>query len=101
MEVRIALSLVVALKLLAAWLPVAAVRNPHRRAIRRLTGLEAAILTAYGGVLTGTGIAVQTGLVATGRHADWRALDWHAYLWDPWFLVAGLLVWAALRGERD
>jgi hypothetical protein len=32
-----------------------------------------------------------------GADADWKALDWHMYLWDPWFLIVGLLVWAALN----
>ena len=36
-----------------------------------------------------------------GAGADHRALAWHAYLWDPWFLLWGLLVTAALlRGRR-
>lgn len=98
-EVRLALTLIVVLKLLAAWLPLAAVR-PGRPAIRRLAWLEATILTVYGGVLTGAGLAVQTGLLGAGPDADWTALDWHAYLWDPWFLVAGVLVLAALRAGR-
>jgi len=32
--------------------------------------------------------------------ADHRALAWHAYLWDPWFLVWGVLVTAALLRSR-
>jgi hypothetical protein len=32
--------------------------------------------------------------------ADHRALAWRAYLWDPWFLVWGLLVTAALLRSR-
>lgn len=99
-DVRLALALIVVLKLVAAWLPLAAVR-PCRPTIRRLAWLEAVILTVYGGVLTGAGLAVQAGLVNPGRDADWKALDWHAYLWDPWFLVAGVLVLAALRARRD
>jgi len=47
--------------------------------------------------LTVTGLSVQAGLIHAGMNADWKALDWHAYLWDPWFLIAGLLVWAALQ----
>ncbi|MDQ2894398.1 MAG: hypothetical protein M3Y09_01925 [Actinomycetota bacterium] len=76
-------------------------REPCPRAVRRLAGLEAAILTAYGGVLTGTGLAVQAGLVGVSANADWKALDWHTYLWDPWFLVVGLLIWVALRRTRS
>ena len=35
-------------------------------------------------------------MIAASAGADHRALEWHAYLWDPWFLVRGLLVVAAL-----
>ena len=98
--VTLALTATVAIKLLAAWLPIRAVRGPYARAVRRLAWLQAAILTIYGGVLTGTGVTIQAGLVNPGAHADWRALDWHAYLWDPWFLIVGLLVLAALRLTR-
>jgi hypothetical protein len=95
--VRLALAAIVVLKLVAAWLPARAVRAPCPRAARRLAWLEGVILTVYGGVLTGAGLAVQAGLVGGGADADWKALDWHAYLWDPWFLVIGLLVCVALH----
>jgi len=96
-DVRLALAAIVVLKLVAAWLPTRAIREPRQATIRRLAWLQAAILTAYGGVLTGTGLAIQAGVLHTGADPDWKALDWHAYLWDPWFLIVGLLVWAALR----
>lgn len=96
-EVRLALAVIVVLKLVAAWLPIRAVREPHAPTVRRLAWFQAAILTAYGGVLTGTGLAIQAGVLHAGADPDWKALDWHAYLWDPWFLIVGLLVSAALR----
>lgn len=99
--VRLALAAIVVLKLVAVWLPARAVRVPCPRAVRRLAWLETAILTVYGGVLTGTGLAVQAGVVGGGAGADWKALDWHVYLWDPWFLVVGLLIWVALRRTRS
>ncbi len=43
---------------------------------------------------------VQLGVIASSASADHRALAWHAYLWDPWFLVWGLLVTAALLRTR-
>ncbi|MGI8591252.1 MAG: hypothetical protein ACR2M5_09740, partial [Nakamurella sp.] len=43
---------------------------------------------------------VQFGVIAASASADHRALAWHAYLWDPWFLVWGLLVTAALLRIR-
>jgi Protein of unknown function (DUF3995) len=99
--VRLALAAVVVLKLAAAWLPPRALREPRQPTVRRLAWLEAAILTLYGGVLTITGLAVQTHLVSAGANADWKGLDWHFYLWDPWFLIVGLLVWAALHISRE
>jgi hypothetical protein len=95
--VTLALVAIVVLKLVAAWLPARAIREPRLELVRRLAYLEAAILTVYGGVLTGAGVLVQVGLLGAGANADWKALDWHLYLWDPWFLVVGLLVWWALR----
>jgi Protein of unknown function (DUF3995) len=98
---RLALAAIVVLKLVGAWLPLRAMRQPHRPAVRRLAWLEAGILAVYGSVLTATGLVVQAGLVHAGANADWKALDWHAYLWDPWFLVAGLMVLVALHRTRE
>jgi hypothetical protein len=71
-----------------------------RRRMRVLAWLEAAILTIYGLVLTAAGLLVQSGAIAPAASADHRALAWHAYLWDPWFLVWGTLVTAALVRSR-
>lgn len=98
---RLALAAIVVLKLVGAWLPLRAIRQPHRSAVRRLAWLEAGILAVYGGVLTATGLLVQAGLVHAGADADWKALDWHAYLWDPWFLVVGLMLLVALHRTRE
>ena len=62
--------------------------------------LEAAILTVYGLNLTAVGLLVQAGLIGTPANADHHALAWHAYLWDPWLLVWGVLVTAALLRSR-
>lgn len=90
---------VVLLKLIASGLPAAAI-SPRfaRRAtiLRRLTIVEAAVLTLYGFVLSTVGWLVQAGVITHGRNADRTALAWHAFLWDPWFLVWGLLVCMAL-----
>jgi len=92
------------LKAIAAVLPVLAAASgpvPWQRPLRVLAWAEAIILTLYGLVLTTVGLLVQTGLIRAGADADHRALAWHAYLWDPWFLLWGLLVTAALlRGRR-
>ena len=95
----------VGLKVIASVLPLLAVgigaaRARWPRLIRALTWVEAVILTGYGLILTAIGLLVQAGLIGTQATADHRALAWHAYLWDPWFLVWGLLVTAALLRSR-
>jgi hypothetical protein len=72
----------------------------RRRLLRFLAWAEAVILTLYGLVWTAAGLLVQSGLVRADAGADHRALAWHAYLWDPWFLLWGLLVTAALVRSR-
>jgi hypothetical protein len=91
------------LKIIGAMVPLAAAgvtpgqaTTGWRRQLRVLAWLEAAILTVYGLVLTGAGLLVQSGAIAPAASADHRALAWHAYLWDPWFLLWGALVTAAL-----
>jgi hypothetical protein len=92
-------------KTVAAGLPVAVSRGIgwplSRSAFRRLAWLAGWVLAAYGLVLTVPGLAIQAGVLHAGAHADRRALAWHAYLWDPWFLVWGLLVTAALYTPRS
>ena len=65
-----------------------------------LAWAEAAILIVYGLVQTAAGLLVQADVIHASATADHRALAWHAYLWDPWFLVWGLLVAAALLRGR-
>jgi hypothetical protein len=97
-----------ALKIIGAIVPLAAAgltpgqaTASRRRQMRGLAWLEAAILTIYGLVLTGAGLLVQSGAIAPAASADHRALAWHAYLWDPWFLLWGVLVTAALVRSRE
>jgi hypothetical protein len=96
----------VALKAIAAFLPLVAIGAVHRpprgreRWLLRLTWIEALILTGYGLVLTATGLLVQSGVITPPANADHRTLRWHAYLWDPWFLVWGLLVTTTLMQAR-
>jgi hypothetical protein len=95
---------VVALKLVAAAMPAWAIAGRtggrDRRMAWRLTLVEATVLTGYGLVLTGAGLLIQLGIVHPGASADHRALAWHAFLWDPWFLVWGLAVAAAIHSAR-
>jgi hypothetical protein len=61
-----------------------------RGRVPRVLGWTAAIvLTAYGGLLTVAGVAIESGVVEPAADADRTALAWHAYLWDPWFLLWG------------
>jgi uncharacterized membrane protein len=91
-------------KMIAAVLPLKALRGPSRpardRAVWALAWAEAAILIVYGLVQTAAGLLVQADVVHASATADHRALAWHAYLWDPWFLIWGLLVAAALLRGR-
>jgi hypothetical protein len=96
------------LKVIGAIVPLAAVGVTSgqatiagRRQVRVLAWLQAAILTIYGLVLTVAGLLVQSGAIAPAASADHRTLAWHAYLWDPWFLLWGALVAAALVGSRQ
>jgi hypothetical protein len=100
------------LKVIGAIVPLAAVGVTSGQAtiawgrqvrvrVRVLAWLEAAILTTYGLVLTVAGLLVQSGAIAPAASADRRALAWHAYLWDPWFLLWGALVTAALVRSRQ
>jgi hypothetical protein len=92
---------VVVLKLAAAALPLVAIDPRTRAGPARLAlavgWLVGWVLTVYGLVLTATGLLVESAIVHPGRGADHRALAYHAFLWDPWFLVWGLIVLAALR----
>lgn len=92
------------LKVLAALVPLLALhrltKSSWDRALWALASLEAGILTLYGMVLTTAGWLVQADLLHASADADHRALAWHAYLWDPWFLIWGLLVTAALLRSR-
>ena len=96
-----------ALKFIGAIMPLAAVGvTPWRAAARRrqmrvLAWAEAGILTIYGLVLAGAGWLAQSGVIASTASVDHRALAWHAYLWDPWFLIWGILVTAALVRSRQ
>ena len=98
------LSFVVLLKLIAAVLPMMAIRpvgsSQTRRAVRRLAWVEAWILTTYGLVYTGVGLLVEAEVLRASPGADRHAMAWHTYLWDPWFLLWGLLVTVALLYSR-
>jgi Protein of unknown function (DUF3995) len=94
------------LKLAAAALPLLALTQAHGdtrrvRRMRALSWLAGVILTAYGLVLTSVGLLVQAGVIHESAHADHRALAWHAFLWDPWFLVWGILIVAAMRWSHS
>jgi hypothetical protein len=73
---------------------------PPRHQYMGLAWAQAAFLTLYGLVFTAVGLLVQSGVLHASADADRYAMAWHTYLWDPWFLVWGLLVLAALRPGR-
>jgi uncharacterized membrane protein len=87
------------LKLIAAVLPLVALRQTRPAARKRMVWVLAWVasvtLILYGLVLTVAGLLIQAGVVRPSA-PDGRALAWHAYVWDPWFLIWGLLIAAAL-----
>ena len=94
--VGLALLAVVALKLVAVALPWLAVTGAGRVA-RGAAWATGGLLAAYGGAFTVAGVAIVLSGVET---ADPYAVRWHAFFWDPWFLVWGVCVLAALRHDR-
>ncbi|WP_308465559.1 DUF3995 domain-containing protein [Rathayibacter soli] len=94
----------VVVKGVAAVLPVVAVQASRESLVRKgarvLTWAEAAILSAYGLVLTVVGVLVQLNVIGVPPSADHLALRWHAYLWDPRFLVWGIVIGAAMIVSR-
>jgi hypothetical protein len=105
--VMLAVWVAVVVVIIASVLPLLTLRQPTSPVGNRIAWLlawvEAAILTLYGGVNTGVGLLALAGVLPGPDNAhDHRALAWHTYLWDPWFLIWGLLVAAALlRGRRQ
>ena len=93
----------VLLKLVAAvlGLTVTLPRIPPSRLVVIAAWAAAVVLTAYGGVLTLGGLLVQADIIHASADADRRALAWHTYLWDPWFLLWGLSLMAALWRSRS
>lgn len=102
--VVLALWAAVVLKAIAAVLPLTVIYHPGGATWPRLAKvsvwIEAAVLVVYGLVLSTAGLMVQLGIIGVPASADRRALAWHAFLWDPWFLLWGLLVVAALLRAR-
>jgi hypothetical protein len=93
----------VALKLAASVLGLALVQSWGRRLSRWmvLTAAWAAtiVLVLYGGSLVVGQLAVEAGLLHAPASIDWKAFRWHLYLWDPWFLVWGILLGAAITSR--
>lgn len=105
--VRVLLWVAVLLKLCAALIGLLAVARQGwigpqgRRLARHAAWIAALLLTAYGALLSATGLLVQLDLLHASATADRKALRWHAFLWDPWFLLWGLLLTVALTRSRS
>jgi ABC-2 type transport system ATP-binding protein len=104
--VMLAVWAAVVLVSIASVLPLLALRRlmspAWNRIVWRLAWAAAAILTLYGLVLTAVGLLAEAGVIPAPANAhERRALAWHAYLWDPWFLIWGLLIAAALLRGRQ
>lgn len=99
------LAVVVLLKLVAAALPLVAIRSSASnsswcRVLRGLAWVEGGVLTGYGLVYTGAGLLVEGGVLSASPDADRHAMAWHTFFWDPWFLLWGILVIVALLSSR-
>jgi hypothetical protein len=83
---------VFALALVSRW------KRVFPRRLVLVAGWTAAIiLVVYGAVNVVGELLVVLHLVATPSGADLTALHWHLVLWDPYFVVWGLLLGAAVR----
>ncbi len=95
----------VGLKLVAAYsgLPATSLSNNSRwrRPTRIVSWTAAVILSLYGAIYSGVGWLVQAGIVSGSGPSDQTALRWHAFFWDPWFLIWGLCLAAALCRSRS
>jgi len=92
------------LKVVGSVLPLMAVGSFGNREVvglaRWFSWVQAVVLTGYGFLLTFVGLLVQAEVISASSDADLHALAWHTFLWDPWFLLWGLLVTAALVRSR-
>ncbi len=92
----------VVLKAVGALVPLVVVRRVleagwARRALV-VAWVEAGLLVVYGFTWSATEILVE--VAGSPPASKRRAYAWHAYLWDPWFLLWGLLIAAALLRRR-
>lgn len=89
-------------KVVGALVPLVVVRRVlaaswARRALL-VAWVEAGLLAVYGFTWSATEILVE--VAGSPPASKRRAYAWHAYLWDPWFLLWGLLIAAALLRRR-
>jgi len=93
------------LKTVAAVLPLVALRRVPRprwnRTVWVLAWAAGAFLTIYGLLQTAMSQLAAAGVIHAPASAVGRPQTWSGYLWDPWFLIWGLLVIAALLRGRN
>jgi hypothetical protein len=104
----VAVWVAVVLKIMAALLPVLALRRgtpaTRSRVQWALAWSAAIVLTLYGLAQTAAAQLTYAGLIDAPAGADDHRLFWRAFVWDPWFSIWGLLAVAALlyaRRHRD
>ena len=97
--VRLALLLVVVVKVAAVAIVWVAVRRSGR-VMRALAWSAAVVLTVYGSALTLGGAYVLSPAYELSPDADAFAIRWHAFFWDPWFLLWGVAASTALWASR-
>ena len=91
-----------AVKLFAAWVPLAAARAgwPPRRLSRGVCWLGAVVLLVWGGLNTIVGNLVLARVIVPDGGYDRAGMVGHAFLWDPLFLAWGLALAIGLAQSR-
>jgi hypothetical protein len=93
-----------ALKVVAGLLALALVQSWGRRFPDRLLGaaawLVAGGLVLYGALSFVDHVLMEVGARATPRALGSTAVRWHLALWDPFWILGGLLFFAAARAFR-
>lgn len=99
----VVLGAVAAVKVVAAVLPVAIVRNrvPSIRWWRAVCWAGSAFLVVYGGLNVVVSSSVLAGVFSSAGGYDPAAMAGHAVLWDPLFVVWGGALLVALAASRS
>lgn len=97
--VSLTLIAVIAAKLFVVGLGLCA-RPTGPRTLWLLAWMTTSVLVGYGGVEAVVALLMLSDRLNVPADVTHRALVWHACLWDPWFLLWGVALGAALFSMR-